>query len=365
MGLLAAHVIEEAGRQGFQQPYYEAMLGAPTVHPLCFDKAVAPCLRGARARQLFDIQRKAVRTDYVTLLKCWSSRPPAPFEFARVYAIVSQRANPQTFGASPVQTMTPLLDTLRCSASPNAYFVAEARGGVMVIALEDIPVGCPVRLGHGGVSNSELFVRYGNVLESNPDDVAPLVLPAIPPGHPLRAALEKSRAALNTAVSGPCTFMLHAKPSQEGLKKLLSYFRMMCLEDPFALLGALVNGTSGAAGATGTIRRVSRANELAALREFGLACVDNLERYEEKQKTIVEHVGVPVQILRNRARRVCEGETAILRSFINLAEQAMSRLQQSAPTVQAEVKAKAEAEAEAEVKESREEEALVYAEGEA
>jgi hypothetical protein len=304
-GALAAYLLDLRRRGAAWGPYIDLLPKSFGEHPLSFSTADLDDLQGSWI--LPDLVRRRARLDkeYQRLCECL----PRESVFSRedyVWASCCTWTRVYTVSQAGHDThaLIPMGDMLDHEPEPNVRWMKETRLGFILTAARDIDAGEPLTMHYWSTSNARMFATFGFCLEHNPNDVALIRLPSIPPWHPcfrLARALGAQRGAHRT-------FTVPAELTNRAVHDMFAYLRL-------AALSAAPPGKGPAVGPFGA------ANEEEALASLALACRQRLQEFPttlEEDETLLRDPTLSLR--RHFMARVRHGEKAVLRYFLALAE---------------------------------------------
>ena len=315
---LAAFLLQEKhAAVSFWAPFLVTLPESLHHLPFFFTPEQLALLEGSSAQRRLEVQRRSILLDYEHLCQ----RVPGferfglpEFSWARLTVLT--RVFRLTIEGKRTRALVPVADLFDHQRPSEARWTYDdARKSFTLTALKDLRPGDPIRVSYGRKGNTDLFVTYGFCLEENEDDTADVVVPAVPPEHPLareaQALQGKDKA-----------FRIPARYDAEETRRLFSFLRLACAregEQPGAVAEPLTPGE---------VAPVSVRNEAAVLRALASACEEALRRFEttlEQDEELLRSPGL------TGTGRTClllrRGEKRVLHAWRSLAETALPLLQ--------------------------------------
>lgn len=304
-GALAAYLLDLRRRGAAWRPFIDVLPTSFAEHPFNFSEADLDYLQGSWI--LPDLVRRRARLDkeYHKLRECL----PREYAFSREdYVWASCCAWTRVYTVSlaghDTHALIPMGDMLDHEAHPNVRWIKEAKLGFILTAARDIDAGEPLTLHYWSASNARMFATFGFCLEHNPNDVALIRLPAMPPWHP---CFELARA-LGAEHGAHRAFTVPAEHAHRAVHDMFAYLRLAALSEAQRATQA----TTGPFGA---------ANEEEALASLALACRQRLREFPTtlaQDEALLRDPELPLRL--HFAVRVRHGEKVVLGYFLALAE---------------------------------------------
>lgn len=310
-GYMAAYLLDFKRDGGFWQPYLDALPQDFPDHIYFYDESELDYLKGCY--MLPRIRRRRARLDfeYYQMRSCLPEEKAfTREEYAWARCAVLSRVHAVTTSGKSGSALIPLADMLNHSADANVNWQPESPMGFIYTAARNIEAGEPLTISYGNECNGIWFSTYGFCLESNPNNLAEIQLPSLPPDHP---CFEHAKQ-LGTERKEMRVFEVPADYGHRDTRALFSYLRVYGLTD-----SSEVKLDKG-----GHVAPVSPENEQAVLSELALACQLRLRQFDtsiEEDDALLKYKVLPLR-LRN-AVRVRHGEKVVLKYFRDLALAAM------------------------------------------
>lgn len=317
-GALAAYLLDLRHRGEAWKPFLDVLPGAFPEHPFCVTESDLDVLQASWILPSLRRRRARVEKEYAALQKCL----PAEYAFSRedyVWASCCAWTRVYTvrIDGRDTHALVPMGDMLDHDVDANVRWTREAKAGLLLTAARDIDAGEPLTLHYWSAGNARMFATFGFCLTHNPNDVALLRLPAVPPWHP---CFERMRA-LGDEQGAHRIFMVPADHDHPVVHEMFAYLRLTALTQ-----------TPRKADAPGPC---GDANEEEALASLALACRQRLREFPtslEQDEVLLQDATLPLG--QHFAIRVRHGEKAVLRYFLDLAEAVLSGVRSDAVMAQ-------------------------------
>lgn len=307
-GALAAYLLDLRRRGEAWGPFLDILPGAFDEHPFCLAESDLDLLQASWILPSLRRRRARMEKEYAALRACL----PDEYAFSRedyVWASCCAWTRVYTvrIDGRDTHALVPMGDMLDHELDANVRWSREVKLGFLLTAARDIDVGEPLTMHYWSAGNARMFATFGFCLTHNPNDVALLRLPALPPWHP---CFEAARS-LGEQEGAHRVFMVPAVHALHAVRDMFAYLRL-------AALGQAPRADAGAGP-------YDRANEEEALASLALACRQRLAEFPttlEHDEVLLQDSGLPLG--RHFAVRVRHGEKAVLRYFLELTEAALS-----------------------------------------
>jgi histone-lysine N-methyltransferase SETD3 len=311
---LAAYLLQMKREGSFWKPYTDVLPQDYSGCTLLFSESEMEYLKGSYIHRLTNTRRNWNNYIYSRLPSSLKDNGVTLSEFTWAKCAVITRVYGVRFGRHETVALVPLADMFDHSHSDNVRWISYAETGFVVTTDGPIEAGAPMFERYGKRCNAVLLSTYGFCLEENPDNVAEIVLPALPTSHPF---LEQSKK-LGTLEGEMRAFRVQ-RSHDESTRALLSYLRLASCEDP--------RGSQVEVSSAGKVAPFSRKNEIVAMAMLLSACERRMQQFDtsiEQDQALLRDPALSRNV--RHAIMVRRDEKVILKHYLDLADMALPLL---------------------------------------